>query len=269
LLHSPNPWVEPSPTGSQPFASPPDPVIRDPSWTGWDVLRVAFATIGSIIVFLLLVASLAHRLLYPGLSFAEVSKDPLVTVIAQFLAYLVVLAYMMALVERNATGGFWSAIHWNWPRNWLPCVIGGLLLAFGLQAFAHFLPMPKELPIDRFFQTPAEAWILSLFGATFAPLIEELFFRGFLYPLLARRLGIFLGVVLTAAGFGLIHSPQLGRAWAPILVVFLVGLALTITRAVTNSVAAGVIIHMTYNATLSVLIFVATGGFRHFEKLTQ
>src|SRR5437868_15145331 len=75
--------------------------------------------------------------------------------------------------------------------------LGGVVLAFGLQAVAHFLPMPKELPIDRFFQTPAEAWILSLFGATFAPLIEELFFRGFLYPVLARRLGLFLGVVLT------------------------------------------------------------------------
>jgi len=244
-------------------------VIQDPSWTGWDVLRLAFATIGSIIVFLLLVASLAHRLLYPGLPFAEVSKYPLVTVIAQFLAYLVVLAYMMAVVDRRAAEGFWRAIHWNWPQNWPGYVLGGTVLAFALQAFAHFLPMPKELPIDRFFQTPAEAWILSLFGATFAPLIEELFFRGFLYPVLARRLGIFLAVVLTAAGFGLIHSPQLGRAWAPVLIVFLVGLALTIARAVTNSVAAGMIIHMTYNATLSVLIFVATGGFRHFEKLTQ
>jgi membrane protease YdiL (CAAX protease family) len=269
LSHSPNPWIEPSPSGPEPFPSVSASVVRDPSWTGWDVLRVAFATIGSIIVFLLLVASLAHRLLYPGLPFAEVSKYPLVTVIAQFLAYLVVFAYMVALVDRKAGGDFWHAIHWNWPRNWLPYVMGGIVLAFGLQAFAHFLPMPKELPIDRFFQTPAEAWILSLFGATFAPLIEELFFRGFLYPVLARRLGIFLGVVVTAAGFGLIHSPQLGRAWAPILVVFLVGLALTITRAVTNSVAAGVIIHMTYNTTLSVLIFAATGGFRHFEKLTQ
>jgi uncharacterized protein len=269
LSHSHNPRVEPSPPGPEPFPSPPASVVRDPSWTGWDVLRVAFATLGAIIVFLLLVASLAHRLLYPGLPFAEVTKDPLVTVIAQFLAYVVVLGYMMALVDRNAAGGFWHAIHWNWPRNWPRYVIGGMVLAFGLQAFAHFLPMPKELPIDRFFQTAAEAWILSLFGATFAPLIEELFFRGFLYPVLASRLGIFLGVVLTAAGFGLIHSPQLGRAWAPILVVFLVGLALTITRAVTNSVAAGVIIHMTYNTTLSVLIFIATGGFHHFEKLTQ
>lgn len=264
----PNPWIEPSPP-PEPFPSAPVPIAESPSWTGWDVLRIAFATMGSIVAFLLLVAYMAHRLLYPALPLAEVSKYPLVTVIAQFLAYLVVFAYMISLLERKRGASFWHAIHWNWPRNWPAYVMGGVVLAFGLQAFAHFLPMPKELPIDRFFQTPAEAWMLSLFGATFAPLIEELFFRGFLYPVLARRLGLFVGVLLTAAGFGLIHSPQLGRAWAPVLVVFLVGLALTITRAVTNSVATGVIMHTTYNATLSVLIFAATGGFRHFEKLTQ
>jgi len=268
LSSPPNPWVEPSPP-PEPFPSAPTSMAENPSWTGWDVLRIAFATMGSIVAFLLLVAYLAHRLLYPGLPLAEVSRYPLVTVVAQFLAYLVVLAYMTSLVDRKAGGSFWQEIHWNRPRNWPAYVMGGVVLAFGLQAVAHFLPMPKELPIDRFFQTPAEAWILSLFGATFAPLIEELFFRGFLYPVLARRLGLFLGVVLTAAGFGVIHSPQLGRAWAPVLVVFLVGLVLTITRAVTKSVAAGVIIHMSYNTTLSVLIFAATGGFRHFEKLAQ
>jgi len=168
-------------------------MAENPSWTGWDVLRIAFATIGSIVAFLLLVAYLAHRLLYPGLPLAEVSRYPLVTVIAQFLAYLVVFGYMISLVDRKASGSFWQEIHWNRPRNWPAYVMGGVVLAFGLQAVAHFLPMPKELPIDRFFQTPAEAWILSLFGATFAPLIEELFFRGFLYPVLARRLGLFSG----------------------------------------------------------------------------
>ena len=73
------------------------------------------------------------------------------------------------------------------------------MLAFGLQGLAHLLPIPKELPIDRFFQTTSEAWVLSLFGMTVAPLLEELFFRGFLYPVLARRMGIIAAVILTAS----------------------------------------------------------------------
>jgi hypothetical protein len=49
----------------------------------------------------------------------------------------------------------------------------------------------------------------------------------------------------------------------------MVGLTLTITRAVTKSVAAGFLIHMAYNGTLSILLFVGTDGFRHLERLNQ
>jgi membrane protease YdiL (CAAX protease family) len=54
-----------------------------------------------------------------------------------------------------------------------------------------------------------------------------------------------------------------------VLVIFIVGLALTIARALSKSVAASLIMHMAYNGTLSVLLFVATGGFRHLERLNQ
>jgi uncharacterized protein len=134
---------------------------------------------------------------------------------------------------------------------------------------AHFLPIPKDLPIDSFFRTPAEAWALGILSITLAPLMEELFFRGFLYPVLARRLGLPLAVLLTAVGFALLHLAQLGSAWGPVLVIFIVGLVLTIVRAKTNSVAAGVLIHMAYTGTITVAMFAATDGFRHLEKLNQ
>jgi len=43
--------------------------------------------------------------------------------------------------------------------------------------------------------------------------------------------------------------------------------ALTVTRAVTKSVAPGFLIHVAYNGTISILLFFATDGFRHLEKL--
>ena len=86
---------------------------------------------------------------------------------------------------------------------------------------------------------------------------------------LARRIGLVLVVVFTAAGFGLIHAPQLGRAWGPVVVVFVVGLVLTLVRAVTRSVAPGFLMHLAYNCTLSGILFVASGGFRHLDKLGQ
>jgi uncharacterized protein len=270
LTAPPNPWTEPEPPQPPtPFPQPPLAVSEDPPWTGWDVLQVAILAIASVFIFLIASAFAAQRFLYPRLSFLDVVKMPLVTVVAQFLAYLLVLAFMVLTVKRAPGRKFWDEVRWYWPGSWSAYLLAGLLLSIVLQGFAHFLPMPKELPIDQFFQTPQEAWVLSIFGMTMAPLMEELFFRGFLYPVLVRRLGVGTAIILTAASFGLIHAPQLGKAWGPVLVVFMVGLALTITRAVTRSVAPGFLMHVAYNATISVLLFVATDGFRHLEKLNQ
>jgi hypothetical protein len=129
--------------------------------------------------------------------------------------------------------------------------------------------MPKDLPIDSFFKTPGIAWALAIFSVTMAPLLEELFFRGFLYPVLARRLGVMAGILLTAAGFALLHGSQLKFSWGPLLVIFVVGLTLTMVRARQNSVAAGLLMHAAYNGTITVLMIIATDGFRHLEKLSN
>ena len=233
------------------------------------MLQIAMLTVASIVTLLFLITFAAQRLFYPNSTFAEVASYPWVTVLAQLLAYVVVLLFMLSVGRRQPERSFAQAIRWNWPQSWSAYLFGGVVLALALQGLAHFLPMPKELPIDRFFRTPREAWALSLFGVSLAPLLEEFFFRGFLYPVLARRLGVVLAILLTSTGFGLIHAPQLGRAWAPVLVVFLVGLALTITRAVTKSVAASLLMHVAYNGTISALIFAVSDGFRHLDKLAQ
>lgn len=233
------------------------------------MVQIVLLTMASVFVFLSLVGVAAQRLLYPKVPILEVMVYPLVAVLGQAFAYLLILAFMFSIVKRVPSRNFWQAIRWNWPKNWVTYLMAGIGLSLALQGIAHFLPIPKELPMDRFFRTAGEAWALSLFGITLAPLLEELFFRGFLYPVLVRRFGVAIAVLATATGFSLIHAPQLGRAWGPVLVIFIVGLAFTITRAVTKSVAAGLIMHVAYNGTLSVLLFVGTDGFRHLERLSQ
>lgn len=261
-----NPWVDPEPP---PFTPTPADPGENPPWSLLDVVQIAVLAIVSVLIFTIISAFVAQRFIYPKLSFVDVVKIPLVTIVAQLLDYILVLGFMVMTVKRAPERRFWRDVRWNWPKTWSTYLLIGVVLSIGLQGFAHLLPMPKELPIDRFFQTPQEAWILSIFGITLAPLMEELFFRGFLYPVLARWLGVGTAIVLTALGFGLLHAPQLGRAWGPVLVIFIVGLVLTIARAVTKSVAPGFLMHVAYNATISIFIFVATGGFRHLEKLNQ
>jgi uncharacterized protein len=268
LSLTPNSLPEIDPLGPNPDAALAPP-SQDPPWTGWNVLQIAVLTLAVTIVLVLVVTLATQHLLYPNKAIIDVAKFPLVTIGAQVLAYLFVLAFMFSIVKSKSDRSFLTAIQWNWPDNWAVYLLAGVVMSFGLQGVAHLVPIPKDLPMDRFFQTTREAWVLAVFGVTFAPLLEELFFRGFLYPVLVRRLGVVTSVVLTAAAFSLIHAEQLGRAWGPVLVIFLVGLVLTVVRAKTGSVAAGVLMHVAYNGTISVLLFVATDGFRHLEKLNQ
>ncbi len=232
-------------------------------------MQIAILTIVSIVVLALLVALTAQHAFFRGMPFMDVVRIPMISVVAQLLAYLVVLAFMVLVVKRVPERPFWRSIRWNWPGSmWGLYVIVGAIVYFALLGVGQLLPIPKHLPIDQFFSTAREAAFLSIISVTIAPLMEELFFRGFLYPVLARRLGVGVGIVLTAALFGILHWAQLGYSWA-VVIIFLVGLALTIVRAVTKSVAASFLTHVGYNGTLSLLLFIATDGFRHLDKLTQ
>jgi len=241
---------------------------ENPVWGGWEILGIMLVTIASVFFFVIMVTIGARRYIYPHEQLMEVVQvHPILLLIAQGLAYLVVIAFMVLLVKRVRDLTFAGAIRWNWPMNPWVFLLGGVGLSVALQILGHFLPIPKELPMDRFFKTPIEAWGVAIFGILVAPLMEELFFRGFLYPVLARWLGVSVSVVLTGIGFGLLHASQLGRAWAPVFMIFLVGVVLTTVRAVTKSVASSWLVHFAYNGTIFTLMFIATSGFRHMEKL--
>jgi membrane protease YdiL (CAAX protease family) len=252
-------------------APPPAPVRRkseeDPPWTGWDVLIIIGVTIGASFIFGLLVVGAAWLLVHGDASWVRLARKPELLLIAQLLAYVVVFAFMYSLVA-SRTGHFWESVRWRWPATWAAFLFGGALLYMALAGVGQLLPIPKHLPIDRFFANSREAMIMSIFAVTFAPLMEELFFRGLLYPVLARRLGVVASIFWTGAAFGIIHGAQLGYSSA-VLIIFLVGIALTTVRAITKSVAASFLVHVGYNGTLSLLMYVVTGGFRHLEKLNQ
>jgi membrane protease YdiL (CAAX protease family) len=244
--------------------------LADPVWNGWDLLKLVSITIAALAISLVGTLLAARRWIYPHADIAELARNAVVVVLGQGIGYVIVFLYMYVLVTRERrSSSFWDAIHWNWPLNPATYLMWGVGLSIALQLLAHLLPIPKNLPIDNFFRTPAEAWMLTIFGITLAPLMEELLFRAFLYPVLNRRLGLAAAIVLTAAGFASLHGSQLKFAWGPLLVIFLVGLTLTIVRARKNSVAAGLLMHVAYNSTISALMFIATDGFRHLEKLNQ
>jgi membrane protease YdiL (CAAX protease family) len=245
--------------------SAPEPT-ENPVWTGWDVLQIAGLTLFTLFIAQLLIVLGARHFAFPHASWMEVAQKPSLTLLSELLTYVAVALYMILLVEGKYHARFWQAIRWNWPGMAGLSLLGIGVLMLGLDLLGRFLPMPKNTPFDQFFATRSDAFLTAIFAVTLGPLMEELFFRGFLYPVIARRMGIFWGIILTALPFGLIHFVQYGNSWGAVLIIFLVGVVLTAVRAKTNSVASSFLAHVGYNGTLMVLAAWATDGFRHMEK---
>jgi hypothetical protein len=269
LSSSQNPF-EDTPSGPSPeiLLPPRKPPVEDPPFRGLDVVLIVAVTIASIIILPTIIIAIIKFFYFKNLPLLKVAQIPEVVLTAQFFMYVVVFIAMYKILKTRA-GSFWPAIRWNWPSgSWAGFLLGGALVYFALAGLGALLPIPKHLPIDRFFKNAREATIMSVFAVTLAPLMEELFFRGFLYPVLARRFGMGVSIFLTGAAFGILHGAQLKYSWA-VLIIFLVGVVLTAVRAKTKSVAASFLVHVGYNGTLSILLFVATGGFQHLDKLNQ
>ena len=69
--------------------------------------------------------------------------------------------------------------------------------------------------------------------------------------------------LVSGALFGLVHSQQLGGAWAQVTLLVVVGMILTYIRARTGSVVASYLVHLGYNSILFVGFYVATSGLRN------
>ena len=197
------------------------------------------------------------------------ASDPRVVVPAQAAAYLATLGFIVRLIKRHYHSRFLQAVHWRFPLAWLKFLLGGMMLAILIQVLSAKLPIPHQMPIDQYFQSTSGAWMMAAFGTLVAPFCEELFFRGLLFPIILRRLGMFVAIVVTGGLFAFIHAAQLANAWAAVSMLFVVGVVLTVIRARTHSLAASVLVHTGYNLALFTLLYLGSAGFHDFKQLGQ
>jgi len=266
------PLAEPTPEILTPLPPAPGIIPREnPVFGLLDVFLIFVAALFLVFIVPALAVFVAHSLPpYAGVSLETLAKNPVILLPGQALAYLLLVLFTHMLMIARHDRTLAEAIPFTWPRaHWITLVGAGIALAIAILLLGQFLPIPKQLPIDDFFKTRAAAFAMLLFGVLVAPLVEELLFRGLLYPVLNRRLGVVAALLLTSVGFAFLHASQLALAWAPLVSLFLVGFALTLVRARLQSVTASTLVHMTYNATLLGILYLQTGGFRHMDALTR
>ena len=240
-----------------------------PAWSGWDVLAIFAFSLFVIFVFMIVAIVVTYVVRGNGGNpMADIKPYIPVAIAAQAAAYPVILLFIFILVRSRSKAPFGQSISWNWPRTAPLFAIGGFVLAFAVEKLARFLPMPKSLPLDDYFTDATSAYLMAGLGVILAPLLEEMLFRGLLYPVLRRRIGVIASVLLTALAFASIHFSQLGWAWGPALSIFLVGVVFTVVRERTKSLAASYLMHWGYNLALFGAIWFASDHFHHLEKVT-
>ncbi|HEY5029863.1 MAG TPA: CPBP family intramembrane glutamic endopeptidase [Candidatus Angelobacter sp.] len=252
--------------------------LPEPAKTEVDLLDVLLVSVAMAVAFILLgsvaavIFMFAHRSsgLNPKALEEALTKNAFFIVPTQFVIYVAIVGFMALLIWVRHRTSLAQAVHWNLPvrgRILANALMGGAALALISDIGEVVLHrwIPDSLPIMEYFKDRPSALLLGAFGILVAPLMEELLFRGFLYPALARWMGAAASVIITASAFTLLHGAQLGYSWAPLLLIFVVGLALTVTRMRTNSVATCVIVHMTYNFVLLLQSYIVTHGFRQMQ----
>ena len=345
-----------------PAASPEEPAILQERWPiagvkapavtpniGHTLLFALLVGVAGFVVGLIFALVVMHVAPHLHESAEQMQTDPLLVIPVEAVIYAIAAAASFLIFPLFWNRPFGQGVHFRAfivRQRWWVLFSIGVATSVVVQVLSNFLPIPKELPIDKFFTHPLGVWLIAVFGVTVAPAFEELAFRGFLLPSLAsawdwvmqrahtpRELlggpplvqqqplesewpqpeagysplppdgasvvqpaganldsrtdldsqdgkrddgvsdprwsmpALVFSTVITSIGFAMLHGAQLAHSFAPLAVLFAVSVVLCVTRLRFHSLAASTVVHSMYNATIFVMLFIGTDGFRHLDKL--
>lgn len=250
--------------------------IRTP-WGGGELLLfVAFALVSAIVMEIALALFMtAHYHMTSTELVQRLESDAPLAVTFQAAWYVVIFAFLFIMIRVYHGAPFWDALRWRrfHPRamalaaQYFSYIVGGVALAVVVAVASRFAGESKTLPIEQLFSTRTGILWLMVFGIAVAPFVEETIFRGFLYPVFARKWGIPAGVVITGVLFGLMHAAQLWGGFAQIVLLIVVGIVLTLARARSGTVLASWLIHVSYNSFLFAGFIVGTHGLKNIPPI--
>lgn len=137
----------------------------------------------------------------------------------------------------------------------LPIFMGVLIALVVISKLISYEPPSHPLVTVFLEEEKRSLWLVSfsIFLAVFVgPVIEEIFFRGFCYPILRKNIGKFAAMVVTALFFSLVH----GNVFA-FFPIFILGIALAYVYEMRHSLVAPMIIHVTHNLAFITYFFLA------------
>jgi len=231
----------------------------DPDSPPWGVSTAIFVWLASVaLMYFLPVFFILPYLAYKSGAegFARINEamrdDPLVLLIgvaATVPIHLLTLLIVWAVVTGPGLRAFGPTVGMSWGRyfGFWRSVLAALLLLGAASAVAQLIGV-RRTPFDEMLESSTAALFATAFLATAtAPLVEELVYRGVLYPALRRAAGAVFAVAAVTALFSAVHFYQYQTSPGTIAAIVLLSLALTVVRAASGSVLPGIVIHLVFN----------------------
>lgn len=139
-----------------------------------------------------------------------------------------------------------------------PLVLGATALSIVISLLLALLPIPEAL-MDSYTEASssldAPGFITALSTVIFAPIAEEVIFRGLVYTRLRRAMPVALACVLSSLVFAILHGELIWIAYA-----FMMGVALTLVLERTGTLWSSIIVHITFNLFGSYLVQYVPGS---------
>jgi membrane protease YdiL (CAAX protease family) len=130
-----------------------------------------------------------------------------------------------------------------WPAAFGAVILGGAMDTVTLALHKPIVPDT----LQPLFNGASSAVAMVVFAVIVTPLVEELLFRGVLFPVVARSLNTFWAVILVSVLFGLAHMATYGPDAYSIMQSLVAGLYLTWLRARTGALAPSIAAHAALN----------------------
>jgi membrane protease YdiL (CAAX protease family) len=232
-------------------------------------LFIAFVPIGLLAANILVL--LGYALLQPTLHWRlakqQLSTDPFFLLALQTVFYGLMLAYIYFLVTVGHRQPFWPTLRWRRITVWqaLGCLAGGTLMTVAIALLPPVLPDATQFPLESLFNSRAAAYAIGAFAILVAPVMEEMIFRGILFAIFESQVGLRFAILITAILFGGLHVPEYWGAWNHMFLIFLVGLVFSLARGRSGSLAPSVFLHVGYNASMMIILFLSTEHFRNLN----
>lgn len=244
---------------STPPAAGLDP--DNPPWSALQAILICLTSVALLIIIPGFFALIYIASKYRGMPLTQdillADKGYILTMVVSILpAHLLTLALAWAVTSRLGKVSPIKTLGLSWPEHFGLWTTVGLSILLLLLAMALlYLFGGADTQLERILRSSRPAALTMAFLATVtAPAMEEVVYRGLLYPALKKAVGAIGAVVLVTSIFGGLHVWQYWPNFGAISAIMFLSLALTVVRARTGRLLPCYVIHLVFNGIQSIII---------------